>query len=207
MLPSPRAEQLPRDIIYIDVPAACRSRSVIPFLRRVTSRPFPGRERQRETAVSRDPRSDPVRFAVLLRVLRAKPGVEHSFAEEAKVEANYRAASREGGLMRSSMTGHIRCPNLPLFAPVADDDSTLASKSTDRNSTTDTTYLFLLLSFLHSLLSIRFPRAFLRLFSTGFFSPLLLSRHVVIVVVLLSRRVRYSTVTFGKRSEERSEKV
>lgn len=52
------------------------------------------------------------RRALLLRVLRAKPG-EHSFAEEAKV-ANYRVASREGGLMRSPMTGHIRGP---LFAP------------------------------------------------------------------------------------------
>lgn len=57
------------------------------------------------------------RRALLLRVLRAKPG-EHSFAEEAKV-ANYRVASREGGLMRSPMTGHIRGP---LFAPRLVDD-------------------------------------------------------------------------------------
>ncbi|KAL2733351.1 hypothetical protein V1477_014319 [Vespula maculifrons] len=65
-------------------------------------------------------------------VLRAKPG-EHSFAEEAKV-ANYREASREGGLMRSTMTGHIQSP----FCSTLDvdtmpgDDSTSASKSTDR---------------------------------------------------------------------------
>lgn len=83
---------------------------------------------------------DPVRASALpalarffFCVLRAKPG-EHSFAEEAKV-ANYRETSREGGLMRRSpMTGHIRSP---LFAPVPraampGDDSTLASKSTDR---------------------------------------------------------------------------
>jgi len=56
------------------------------------------------------------------RVLCAKPG-EHSFAEEAKV-ANYREASREGGLMRRSpMTDHIRsppfcfCPRAPRCRP------------------------------------------------------------------------------------------
>lgn len=74
---------------------------------------------------------------LLLRVLRAKPG-EHSFAEEAKV-ANYRVASREGGLMRSPMTGHIRPPFCSCRWTMPGDDSTLASKSTDRcvNPTTD----------------------------------------------------------------------
>jgi len=106
-----------RDIIYIDAPRRSMS---FRFFRRVTSRPSP-------PPTSSSPASS-------ARVLCAKPG-EHSFAEEAKV-ANYREASREGGLMRRSpMTDHIRSPPFcfcPPRAAMPAGYSTLASKSTDR---------------------------------------------------------------------------
>jgi len=113
-----------------------------------------------------------VRRALLLHVLRAKPG-EHSFAEEAKV-ANYRVASREGGLMRSPMTGHIQSSFCSYLWTMPGDDSTLASKSTDRcvNPTTDA---FVFVS--HLLISTRFSVLKLSLFfllspSTGSSSAL-----------------------------------
>lgn len=120
--PSLRVEQLPRNIIYIDAPHRARVSSFRFFHQRYVTavRPavlFPG-DRPDPGPARSGPVRAPLRHdlggyiaarrALLLRVLRAKPG-EHSFAEEAKV-ANYRVASREGGLMRSPMTGHIRPP-------------------------------------------------------------------------------------------------
>jgi len=103
-----------------------------------------------------------------LRVLRAKPG-EHSFAEEAKV-ANYRVASREGDLMRSPMTGHIRTSFCFCQWTMLDDDSTLASKSTGRcvNPTTDAFVFVLISSF--SLCPESISLSFLLSPSTGFSS-------------------------------------
>lgn len=128
--PSPRVEQLPRNIIYIDAPHCARVSSFRFFHQHyVTAVPpfsFPATDPVRLYLVRFGPvqsacpcckeRGCIARRALLLHVLRAKPG-EHSFAEEAKV-ANYRVASREGGLMQSPMTGHIQFPFLLL--PVDD---------------------------------------------------------------------------------------
>lgn len=113
--PSPRVEQLPA-ILFI-------SRSRIPFLpsRYVTAvgtirSRFPGRPVSRLDAIRSGPRW--WRKGRFFCASFAQNLGEHSFAEEAKVEANYREASREGGLMRSPMTGHICSPSpAPFLLP------------------------------------------------------------------------------------------
>lgn len=197
LLTSPRlALNNYRAILFILMPRIARAFRHSVFSINVMSRLY-GRPLSRRPTRCDSTRSglDPV---LLLRVLPAKPG-EHSFAEEAKV-ANYRVAIREGGLMRSPMTGHIRPSFCSCRWTMPGDDSTLASKSTDRcvNPTTDA---FVSVSHLFVFHPGSPSWIYLSLFSSLFLSdpPRLLSSSHRNIIVLLSRFVQYRTSWDPKR--------
>lgn len=182
MLPSPRAEQLSA-ILFI-------SMSRIAFRHSVSSVALcHGRGTGRRSRFPARPvslgttRSDPVRSARrggrFFCASFAQNLGEHSFAEEAKVEANYRVASREGGLMLAiPYDGSYSVPPSPLFAPAVDDVGRRLHVGVKEYRPLRKFYhryvrLCLLLS-LCLLVSIRCPRAFVLKLSLSLFYRILL---------------------------------
>lgn len=200
MLPSPRAEQLPA-ILFISMSRGIAFRHSVSSPSRYVTAVLvsrPERDRCLSTIRSGPPRGSSARPS-------RKTWGEHSFAEEAKVEANYRVASREGGLMRSSMTGHIRCPPLPPFLLLPLTMSGVKEHRPLRKFYHRYVRLSVSLSLsLRSPVSIRSPRAF----SISFLPDSL--RGSFLLSIETHRRssltVRYSSTVPSVRSEERSER-